>query len=149
MGLTPHARPRVNPLTLPHPAPSFKHAGAFSQVVQVFPMPILGVLLLFEGLAMALLIRDTSGSRGDFSIALAVGFMAFALPYGYVVALVVGRNDVGVGFIAPQVATASQQRAPAGSLALTGADIAELALLGAIAVGTGAIVVRRGRPVQS
>src|SRR5205085_7493901 len=61
----------------------------------------------------------------------------------------VGRNDVGVGFIAPQVATASQQRAPAGSLALTGADIAELALLGAIAVGTGAIVVRRGRPVQS
>src|SRR5207253_3810986 len=37
--------------------------GAFSQVVQVFPMPILGVLLWFEGLAMALLIRDTTVSR--------------------------------------------------------------------------------------
>jgi hypothetical protein len=61
----------------------------------------------------------------------------------------VGRADIGVGFIAPQVAVSTQQRAPAGSLALTGADIAGLTMLGAIAVGTGAIVLRRSRPVQS
>jgi xanthine/uracil/vitamin C permease (AzgA family) len=65
-------------------------SGAFAQVVQVFPLPILGVLLLFEGLAMMLLVRDQAVSRIDLPIALIVGLMAFGLPYGYVIGMVVG-----------------------------------------------------------
>jgi hypothetical protein len=48
------------------------------------------VLLLFEGLAMMLLVRDQATSRVDLPIALIVGLIAFGLPYGYVVAMIVG-----------------------------------------------------------
>ena len=68
----------------------FFFSGAFAQIVQVFPLPILGVLLLFEGLAMMLLVRDQAASKIDLPIALVVGLIAFGLPYGYVVALIVG-----------------------------------------------------------
>jgi hypothetical protein len=63
----------------------------FQNVIQVFPMPILGVILLFEGLAMMLLVRDTASSALDFFIVLAVGVMAVNLPpYGYLIGMVVG-----------------------------------------------------------
>lgn len=65
-------------------------SGAFAHLVVVFPLPILGVLLLFEGLAMMLLVRDQAASKVNLPIAIIVGLMAFGLPYGYVVALVVG-----------------------------------------------------------
>jgi len=65
-------------------------SGAFADVVQVFPLPILGVLLLFEGLAMMLLVRDQMDSKVDLPLALIVGLIAFGLPYGYVVGLIVG-----------------------------------------------------------
>ena len=68
----------------------FFFSGAFAQIVQVFPLPILGVLLLFEGLAMMLLVRDQAASKIDLPIALVVGLIAFGLPYGYVVALIGG-----------------------------------------------------------
>jgi len=64
--------------------------GSFGQAVQVFPLPILGVLLLFEGLRIIQLIGDQVRSRLDFAVALLVGLMAASLPYGYLVALVVG-----------------------------------------------------------
>lgn len=65
-------------------------SGVFGDVVKIFPLPILGVLLLFEGLAMMLLVRDQTGSKVDLPLALLVGLMAFGLPNGYVVGLVVG-----------------------------------------------------------
>jgi len=65
-------------------------SAGFGQIVQVFPLPILGVLLLFEALALMVLVRDVSGSRGEFSIVLLVGLLAVGLPYGYVIGLVVG-----------------------------------------------------------
>ncbi len=65
-------------------------SSGFQNVIQVFPMPILGVILLFEGLALMLLIRDMTDSKRDFFLALLVGLMASALPYGYLIALVVG-----------------------------------------------------------
>jgi hypothetical protein len=65
-------------------------AAGFQQVVQVFPLPILGVLLFFEGLALMLLIRSEAVTRGDFFIVLLVGLLASSLPYGYAIALVVG-----------------------------------------------------------
>jgi hypothetical protein len=51
---------------------------------------MLGVLLLFEALALAVLVRDLTGHRSDFFIAALVAFCAAFLPYGYVVGLVVG-----------------------------------------------------------
>jgi hypothetical protein len=65
-------------------------SAGFSEVIQVFPLPILGVLLFFEGLALVRLIRDLADSASDFIVALLVGMMALLLPYGYVVALVAG-----------------------------------------------------------
>jgi Molybdate transporter of MFS superfamily len=62
----------------------------FAQLVQVFPLPMLGVILLFEGLALLLLARDMTASKQDFAIVLLVGLMASGLPYGYLFGLVVG-----------------------------------------------------------
>ncbi|HXG33691.1 MAG TPA: putative sulfate/molybdate transporter [Bryobacteraceae bacterium] len=68
----------------------FFFSPGFDQVIRVFPMPVLGVLLLFEGLTMAALVRDLSNDRPSFVIAVLVGLVAVYLPYGYVVGLLVG-----------------------------------------------------------
>lgn len=62
----------------------------FAQVVQIFPLPILGTLLLFEALTLAALLRDISGHRAELLVALLVGLLCAGLPYGYLVGLVVG-----------------------------------------------------------
>ncbi|MBI4482241.1 MAG: transporter [Acidobacteria bacterium] len=62
----------------------------FEKIIQVFPLPILGVILLFEALTLMMLMRDLSGSRADFSIVLLVGLIASGLPYGYVLGLLLG-----------------------------------------------------------
>lgn len=64
----------------------------FDTLVGVFPLPILGVLLLFEGLTLMLLVRDTAHAKTDFPIVLLVGLAASALPYGYVIGLVGGTG---------------------------------------------------------
>lgn len=90
-------------------------AGGFRTAIEIFPKPVLGVILLFEAVALMKLIRDTvpggtglqpvrvsasaspspyslapSPSTSDFTIVLLVGLIAFGLPYGYVIGLVVG-----------------------------------------------------------
>jgi Molybdate transporter of MFS superfamily len=62
----------------------------FDQVVGVFPLPILGVLLLFEGLSLMLLVRDMADAKADLSIVILVGLIANGLPYGYAVGIVIG-----------------------------------------------------------
>jgi xanthine/uracil/vitamin C permease (AzgA family) len=62
----------------------------FQQVIGVFPMPILGVLLLFEALTLVGLVRDLGASRSDFLTAALVGLIAGAVPYGYLVGMGVG-----------------------------------------------------------
>ncbi|MBC6699858.1 putative sulfate/molybdate transporter [Hymenobacter puniceus] len=77
----------------------------FQQLVQIFPLPILGVLLLFEALTLATLLRDISDSRAALLLAVLVGLLCSGLPYGYLVGLVVGtalhyamqRGWVGLG----------------------------------------------------
>lgn len=63
---------------------------AFDAFVHVFPLPVLGIILLFEGLALILLIKDMSSSKGDLAIIALVGLMAVGLPYGYLIGLIVG-----------------------------------------------------------
>jgi len=62
----------------------------FEIVIQVFPLPILGVILLFESLALMLLIRDVAHEKKGFVIALMVGVIAAGLPYGFLIAMLVG-----------------------------------------------------------
>ena len=65
-------------------------AGGFQQVVEVFPLPVLGVLLLFEALALLRFIRHEADSASNFFLVLVVGVLAAGLPYGYAIALVLG-----------------------------------------------------------
>ncbi|MGK2961917.1 MAG: putative sulfate/molybdate transporter, partial [Gemmatimonadaceae bacterium] len=61
-------------------------ANGFSQVVQIFPLPVLGVLLLFEGVALMSLIRDQAEDRGSFFVVVVTGLIAAGAPYGYAIA---------------------------------------------------------------
>jgi len=74
-------------------------AGGFRTAIEIFPKPVLGVILFFEALALLRLVRDMAASAADFSIVLLTGAIAFALPYGYVVALVVGT---AVAYLLPK-----------------------------------------------
>ena len=65
-------------------------AGGFGHVIQLFPKPVLGMILFFEALALLQLARDRAGSGRDFSLTIVVGLAAALLPYGYVIALVLG-----------------------------------------------------------
>ena len=64
--------------------------GSVGEVALFFPRPMLGVLLLAEGVAMLSLLRDLAGAPPDFALALCLGVIAAALPYGYLVAMVLG-----------------------------------------------------------
>lgn len=65
-------------------------APGFAHVVNVFPMPVLGVVLLFEAVALMTLVRDVAADRSALWIALAVAAAVVGLPYGYLVGLVAG-----------------------------------------------------------
>jgi len=62
----------------------------FDHIVKVFPLPMLGIILLFEALGLIWLVRDTAHSRTEFPIVVLVGLLATGLPYGYVIGLIVG-----------------------------------------------------------
>jgi hypothetical protein len=62
----------------------------FNKVIQIFPMPILGVILFVEALSLMTLVRDIASDKADLWIAFMVGGIACSLPYGFVVGLIVG-----------------------------------------------------------
>jgi hypothetical protein len=65
-------------------------AGAFGELAASFPLPLLGVLLLFEALTLLSLVRELAGSSRDWTIALIVALSAFGLPQGYLVGVIAG-----------------------------------------------------------
>lgn len=65
-------------------------SGGFERFSYLFPLPVLGVLLMFEGWTLLALLRDTAAEKSEFRIALLVGLMAVGLPYGYAVGLLTG-----------------------------------------------------------
>ena len=62
----------------------------FNTVVNIFPLPILGILLLFEGLGLMLLVRDVAHSKIKFMIALLVGLISGGIRYGFLIGIFVG-----------------------------------------------------------
>jgi Molybdate transporter of MFS superfamily len=60
------------------------------EVLKAFPQPILGVVLLFEALTLLGLVREEAHAPREMLISLLVGLVAFAVPQGYVVGLILG-----------------------------------------------------------
>lgn len=60
------------------------------QVLEVFPLPVLGIVLAYEALALMRLIADQATDRRTMTIALVVALAAYGLPQGYVVGLIIG-----------------------------------------------------------
>ncbi|MDV2494946.1 MAG: molybdate transporter family protein [bacterium] len=65
-------------------------SGSFNGIITIFPLPILGVILFFEGLTLMRLIEDTVYPRAHLAIALLVGLIAVGLPYGFLIGMIVG-----------------------------------------------------------
>jgi hypothetical protein len=68
----------------------FFFSHAFTEVIKVFPLPILGIILLFESVSLLMLVRDIAGSKNDLFVCLLVALVAVGLPQGYVIGLVIG-----------------------------------------------------------
>jgi xanthine/uracil/vitamin C permease (AzgA family) len=65
-------------------------SGCFDEILKIFPLPILGVVLLFEGLTLMSFIKKIADSKTSLFVALLVAMMAVGLPYGYLVGMIVG-----------------------------------------------------------
>lgn len=63
---------------------------AFHQIIEFFPQPVLGVVLVFEALTLMLFIRDQTKNKRDTAIALLVALIAMTLPQGYIIGMIVG-----------------------------------------------------------
>ncbi len=64
----------------------------FTQVIEFLPKPILGIVLLFEALVLMFFIRDQASHKRDMAIALLVAVIAFTVPQGHVIGLLVGTG---------------------------------------------------------
>lgn len=62
----------------------------FSVILVLFPLPVLGIILFFEGFSLISLVRYLESDKNAFILAVLSALIAFLLPYGYVIALVVG-----------------------------------------------------------
>ena len=65
-------------------------APGLGKVVGLFPMPVLGVVLAFEAIALMALVRDVAADKGKVWIAVAVAAMVVGFSYGYLIGLVAG-----------------------------------------------------------
>jgi MFS superfamily sulfate permease-like transporter len=68
----------------------FFFSHGFDEVIKVFPLPVLGIILLFEGLALMSFIKDIADSKGDLFVAMLVAVIALTMPQGYLIGLIVG-----------------------------------------------------------
>lgn len=64
--------------------------GAFAGVIAIFPRPVLGVLLVVEAVALLVLLRDLADRPSELTLALLVAVVAASVPYGYLVAMLLG-----------------------------------------------------------
>ena len=65
-------------------------SSAIGEVVKIFPFPILGVLLFFEGFALVQLLRHVPMIPKEFPVALIVGILIIGIPYGFLIGMVCG-----------------------------------------------------------
>jgi len=62
----------------------------FEMIVKFFPLPMLGVILFFEGYSLLLLIKDIIDSKRNLMIAFLVAVISVGLNYGFLIGMLVG-----------------------------------------------------------
>jgi hypothetical protein len=70
----------------------FLFSGNQASALLIFPKPILGVILLFEGIALIVLVKDIITDKKMFFIAAVVAVCAIGLPNGYLIGMVLGTG---------------------------------------------------------
>jgi hypothetical protein len=65
-------------------------SSAIGEVVKIFPFPILGVLLFFEGFALVQLLRHVPMIPKEFPVALIVGILIISIPNGFLIGMICG-----------------------------------------------------------
>lgn len=65
-------------------------SGVFSEIIKIFPFPVLGAILLFEGIAMMMLIQDVSSKKNDLFIVILTGTVAAYMKNGFIIGLILG-----------------------------------------------------------
>ncbi len=65
-------------------------SGNSVETLMIFPKPMLGVILLFEGITLILLVKDIIVDRNMFFIAIVVAICAIGLTNGYLIGMVTG-----------------------------------------------------------
>ncbi len=63
---------------------------SFEEIIKIFPIQILGVILFFEAITLVLLMKDLKSVKSEIYIAIIVGLIAFGIPYGFLIGLVIG-----------------------------------------------------------
>lgn len=64
----------------------------FTDLIYLFPLPMLGVLLFFEAATLIRLMRDLRNEQSDMILALVVGLAAITLPKGFLTAMLLGAG---------------------------------------------------------
>lgn len=64
--------------------------SGFGRIVQIFPLPVLGVILLAESGMLIRFARDVVPCRTDLVLALGTALAAVFLPYGFLIGMVAG-----------------------------------------------------------
>lgn len=59
-------------------------------IIQAFPLPVLGVMLLVEGLTLVSLMKDMLRSRPNLSISVFSGVMSAFVPFGFLAGMIGG-----------------------------------------------------------
>ena len=65
-------------------------SNGFDRVMHVFPLPVLGVILLTEGIMLTRFVRDVVPNRFELATATATALCANLLPCGFLIGMVVG-----------------------------------------------------------
>ena len=66
--------------------------SGFEHIVQVFPLPVLGVILVAEGITLMRFVRDTVPDRFALATALLTAACAVLLPSGFLVGMAAGTG---------------------------------------------------------
>lgn len=65
-------------------------ANSFETLLKAFPLPVLGMVLLFEAFALFRLVSAESYTATDTTVLAVVAFAAIGLPYGFLIGLICG-----------------------------------------------------------
>ena len=66
--------------------------NGFDRIIHVFPLPVLGVILVTEGGMLMRFVRDVTPNRFNLAVAVLTALSAVLLPYGFLVGMAAGTG---------------------------------------------------------